>query len=502
VLCQLSGRAAHLFLNFVAANRYLIYRDYREAIHFGREAMQIAIIGAGFSGCQLALELLRHGTPGIQILLFDGSGTFGPGLAFAARHHRLLLNTRVAHMSAFEGDEQHLLRWLRQTLPGDPTGQVPTAGDAFISRGLYGRYLTKLLDAAATTTPGRVSLSRIASNVVGLIEEPDRLRLTLADGSERAADVAILCTGVLPPQLPDAPGVETCHGARFIANPWHEASIARIGRDDAVLVLGSGLTMVDVAILLADFGHEGPILALSRRGLLPRVHAPFRPWAQLASPVDAPPTALALVRHVRREIARAEDAGVEWHSVIDALRPHVQALWRGLPRAERRRFLRHVRAYWDVHRHRMAPEIALRIDDMRRSGQLEIRAGAIESYQALPEGLAVRFRPRGKGIQTRIVADWLINCAGPALDFRRVPDPLVRALLRDGTIQPDVIGVGLAVTQELQLVRADGRPHHRLFALGPLTKGAFGEATAIPDVRRHGQRLAARLVQRASALAA
>jgi uncharacterized NAD(P)/FAD-binding protein YdhS len=464
--------------------------------------MQIAIIGAGFSGSQLALELLRHGTPGIQILLFDGSGTFGPGLAFAARHHRLLLNTRVAHMSPFEGDEQHVLRWLRQERPGDPGRQVPTAGDAFISRGVYGRYLTELLDAAATTTPGRVSLSRVPCNVVGLLEEPDRLRLTLADGSERAADVAILCTSVLPPRLPNAPGVETCHGARFIANPWHEASITRIGRDDAVLVLGSGLTMVDVAILLADFGHEGPILALSRRGLLPRVHAPFRPWAQFTPPIDAPPTARALVRHLRHEIARAEGAGVEWHNVIDALRPHVQTLWRRLPLAERRRFLRHVRAYWDVHRHRMAPEIALRIDDLRQSGQLEIRAGTIESYQALPQGLAVRFRPRGKSTQTRIVADWLINCAGPALDFRRVPDPLVRALLKDGTIRPDAIGVGLAVTNEMRLVGADGRPNPRLFALGPPTKGAFGEATAIPDVRRQGQDLAGRLIQQASALAA
>jgi uncharacterized NAD(P)/FAD-binding protein YdhS len=335
-----------------------------------------------------------------------------------------------------------------------------------------------------------------------LLEEPDRLRLTLADGSERAADVAILCTSVLPPRLPNAPGVETCHGARFIANPWHEASITRIGRDDAVLVLGSGLTMVDVAILLADFGHEGPILALSRRGLLPRVHAPFRPWAQFTPPIDAPPTARALVRHLRHEIARAEGAGVEWHNVIDALRPHVQTLWRRLPLAERRRFLRHVRAYWDVHRHRMAPEIALRIDDLRQSGQLEIRAGTIESYQALPQGLAVRFRPRGKSTQTRIVADWLINCAGPALDFRRVPDPLVRALLKDGTIRPDAIGVGLAVTNEMRLVGADGRPNPRLFALGPPTKGAFGEATAIPDVRRQGQDLAGRLIQQASALAA
>jgi uncharacterized NAD(P)/FAD-binding protein YdhS len=252
--------------------------------------------------------------------------------------------------------------------------------------------------------------------------------------------------------------------------------------------------MVDVAVMLADSGHRGPILALSRHGLLPCVHAPTRTWSLLAPPTEVAPTVAALVRFVRREIGRARGEGFDWRDVIDALRPHTQALWQRLPHAERRRFLRHLRAHWEVHRHRMAPEIAARIEDLRRSGQLEVRAGVIEAYQWRDEGVAIRFRPRGTAAPTRIVGDWLVNCAGPTLDFRGPRNPLLRSLLRQGLVYPDPLGLGLKVTPDLSLIRADGRTNDKLFALGPITKGTFWETTAVPDIRAQGQVLAMRLV--------
>jgi uncharacterized NAD(P)/FAD-binding protein YdhS len=215
--------------------------------------MRIAIVGAGFSGCQITLELLRHARAGTEILLCDGSGSFGPGVAFAARHGRLLLNTRVANMSVFEDDRSHFLRWLwAKDPPEHPAGSIPPSGHAFVSRGLYGRYLSEVLDQAEATLPSGVSLERVGRGVVELIEEHERIRLRLDDGSARSADVAVLCSGLLPPGLPAAPGAEPCPGARLISNPWYEAALARIGPEDAVLVLGSGLTMVDVAIMRAD----------------------------------------------------------------------------------------------------------------------------------------------------------------------------------------------------------------------------------------------------------
>ena len=457
--------------------------------------MRIAIIGAGFSGCQLTLELLRRARPGTKILLFDGSGTFGPGVAFAARHSQLLLNTRVANMSLFEDDRSHFLRWLwAKDLPEHPAGSIPPSGHAFVSRGLYGRYVSEVLNEAAAVLPSGISLERVGNAVLEVIEDIDRTRLRLDEGSVRTADKVVLCSGTLPPELPSAPGVDGCAGPRLIANPWHEGAIDRIAPDDAVVVLGSGLTMVDVAVMLADSGHRGPILALSRHGLLPRVHAPTRTWSFLAPPTEVAPTVGALMRYIRREVARAHGEGFDWRDVIDALRPHTQRLWQRLPQAERQRFLRHLRAYWEVHRHRMAPEIAARIDDLRQSGQLEIRAGTIKSYDGRKEAIAVRFRARGTITDARIVGDWLINCAGPTLDFRGVRNPLVRSLLKQGLAFPDPLGLGLRVARDLRLIRADGRANDRLFAVGPVTKGTFWETTAVPDIRVQGRLLAALLL--------
>ena len=349
--------------------------------------------------------------------------------------------------------------------------------------------------------PGEVALSRIGHRVVGLTEAPGGLELKLDDGSARIADVAVLCIGNLAPRLPPAPGVEDCSGPRLVANPWDEASLARIRPSDAVLVLGSGLSMVDVAILLADRGHRGPILALSRHGLLPAEHAPTR-RAPPSEWLDGPLDARGLLRHIRSEIAHAQSVGIDWRAVLDAWRDHVSILWQRLPMVERRRFLRHLRPYWDVHRHRMAPEIAARIRAMQASGRLEVRAGTIESYHPCHDGIAVRFRPRGLDVGTRIVGDWLVNCAGPTLDFRQVREPLVRDLLARGLARPEPLGLGLETTRGLQLVRRNGRPNPSLFALGPLTRGSFWETSGVPEIREQGRTLARRLAMNGAARAA
>jgi uncharacterized NAD(P)/FAD-binding protein YdhS len=464
--------------------------------------MRIAIIGAGFSGSQLAIELLRSGPSPMDILLFDQSATFGPGVAFGARHDRLLLNTRVANMSALATDPSHFLRWLwAHDLPEHPAASIPPSGHAFVARGVYGRYLAELLDRSEAEAPGDVALLRIGHRVVGLTEEGGGLQLQLGDGSARTVDLAVLCIGNLPPRLPEAPGVETVAGPRLIANPWDEASLARIGPNDSVLVLGSALTMIDVAVLLADRGHQGPILAFSRHGLLPLEHAPTRRAPPLEW-LEGPLTARGLFRHIRREVARAARTGVDWRSVLDAWRDHIPLLWQRLPAVERRRFLRHVRPWWDIHRHRMAPEIAAQIYAMRAAGRLEIRAGTLVSYQGHTEGIAVRFRPRGMDVETRIVGDWLVNCAGPALDFRRVDEPLIRDLLHRGLARGEPLGLGLETTRGLQLVRRSGRPHPSLFALGPLTRGTFWETSAVPEIREQGRTLARRLLLSCAARAA
>ena len=225
--------------------------------------------------------------------------------------------------------------------------------------------------------------------------------------------------------------------------------------------------------------------------------APLPPSPLTGRPPRAPCSARCAGRS-----RHAERAGSGWRAVLDAWRQRAPLLWHRLPIVERRRFLRHLRPYWDVHRHRMAPEIAAQVRAMQKNGQLEIRAGTIESYQACHEGIAVRFRTRGTDVETRVVADWLVNCAGPALDFRHVREPLIQDLLAQGLVRPEPLGLGLETTRDLQLVGRNGQPHGSLFALGPLTRGTFWETTAVPEIREQGHSLARRLATNGAARAA
>lgn len=457
--------------------------------------MRIAIIGAGFTGAQLTLELLRRAPRGTTILLFERSGVFGPGLAYSTVHAGHLLNVRAANMSALEDDPSHFLRWLwARDLPEQPASSVPPSGHAFVPRGVYGQYLAEALAEAERDAHPRVVVERLSRQVVNIDETDDGVFLGLAQGGEVAADLAVLATGNNPPLWPGPDGIEDVAPQRLIANPWEDDAIARIGPDDPVVILGTGLTTVDVVTLLAQRGHRSRITAVSRRGLLSRVHEQTRGWKPFLEPGCVPPTVTAYARRIRQEIAQAAAEGIDWRSVIDALRPHTQGVWRSLPMVERRRFLRHLRPWWEVHRHRMAPQVAATIDRLTQAGTFKIVAGRITRWAAAPTGVAITLEPKGNsGPPIRIEAAFVVNCTGASVDYRHLRDPLIRTLLDQGRARPDPLGLGLDVTDELNLIGTDDGRSPRIFALGPPTKSAFWEITAVPDIRKQGRAFAARL---------
>jgi uncharacterized NAD(P)/FAD-binding protein YdhS len=196
---------------------------------------------------------------------------------------------------------------------------------------------------------------------------------------------------------------------------------------------------------------------------------------------------------VRAEARRAQAEGGDWRPALDALRPHTAALWQAMPEEDRARFLRHLRPWWDIHRHRMPPEAADVIDAARARGQLRIRAGRIQTFETQGDEAVVTFRPRGGGEPQSLRAARVINCSGPGTDFERNQHPLVRQLLRDGAARPDRMRLGLDVTPDCAVRGRDGRAQPGVFAIGPATKGAFWEMTAVPDLRRQAEQLACKL---------
>jgi uncharacterized NAD(P)/FAD-binding protein YdhS len=442
----------------------------------------IAIVGAGFSGTLLALHLLRRCPPPAKLVLIERNSQFGRGLAYSTGNPSHILNVPASRMSAFHDQPDHFLTWL--------TGQPEAAAagpHSFAPRQVFGAYIRGLLNEEIKRS-GRDRLELVKGDVTGLDRSGSPLMLTLDRDRTVQADFAVLAIGNFPPE----PVPVACPGFYdspfYCPDPWAADAMTGLDPDAPVALLGTGLTMIDATISLLDQGHRGPIHALSRRGLVPRRHATVPMHATEHAPF--PTSVNALTRFLRRETRRATEAGSGWQPIIDELRPFTVDVWQAMTLRDRARFLRHARPWWDVHRHRMAAEVADRIDAARAGGQLRIIAGRVRDYR-LKDGCAdVIYRPRGRDYVGTIEAARVVNCVGLGADYDRIPDPLIRSLLREGVIRPDPLRLGLDVTANCALLNKDGAISRRLFAVGPVTKGTFWEMVAVPDIRRQTEKLA------------
>jgi uncharacterized NAD(P)/FAD-binding protein YdhS len=438
------------------------------------------IIGSGFSGSLLAVHLLRRLPKGCRVTLIDHRPGFGLGLAYSTANPSHLLNVRASRMSAFEDDPDHFLRWLATQ------SEALVRADDFVPRGLYGRYVQSLLAEQVWAEESNHGLYLFPDEAVDISVREDGAIIRMACGRSVTVDVAILAVGNFPPEVPcGGEGLNSL--SCYVADPWAEGRVTDIPPTDSVLVIGSGLTMVDLVLNLLDKGHQGPLIALSRRGVLPHRHVdgvcPV-PWdmSNSSQPLSH------LLRDVRRR-AKTED----WRSVVDGLRSHFQGWWQDLSLADKRRFLRHLRPWWDSHRHRMAPAVAKRLDDALESGKLTVLAGRIAGVSEKQEGVAIAFRPRGGGEIRSLTVGHVVNCSGPSSDYGRVAQPLLRRLLDEAKIRPDMLRLGLDVDSDLRLTNGLGQSNDRLYALGPITRGRFWEITAVPEIRRQARWLAEHL---------
>lgn len=440
--------------------------------------LPIAVIGAGFSGTMVAIHLAAH-LPHTRPILLCESGTFAGGAAFAApsRHH--LLNVRAANMSAFADRAAHFEDWLAALPDAEAGDRCVTEAGTFVSRPLYGRYLSSLLERAASSGSRRMWM--MAGEVVDLVPDGPHYTLRFANGTTMTVAGAVLAMG-------NVPAVST-RGPRYVANPWTPGALDELEPDRPVLILGTGLTMVDLVLDLAARGFTGPVLALSRRGLLPRRHAPARPWPLPNLRPEEQRSASALLHRIRQEVDRAEARGVDWRAVIDSLRPITAELWHGLEVAERARMLRHLRPYWDVHRHRMAPLVADRFANLRASGFVDLIRGRMTSLGVQDDGVDVNYIPHGEETAQPLRVQRVINATGLA-SLGVGDSSLVRALCRRGLARQDALRIGLDVTGSLQVVDANGHAMPNLWALGPLVRGVFWECIAVPDIRVQAERVA------------
>jgi uncharacterized NAD(P)/FAD-binding protein YdhS len=448
------------------------------------KTQRIAVIGGGASGVIVAANLVRAMSGRADIVLVERRPQLGQGLAYSTSEPTHLLNVRAFNMSAFPDEPDHFVIWLQQHGPmlgiGSPTRFC------FVPRIVYGAYIASLLHEDAAD-----GVRVLRDDCIDLAEESDGVRLGFASGGTLKADIALLATG---------------HDVRSAAelgqaaiNPWAPGALDGFDAESPLLLVGTGLTMVDVVLSLNRRGHRGRVVALSRRGLRPATHRAVRTVELERGEVPFATPVSQLMRWLRDFVASVEAEGADWRSAIDALRPYTRSIWQAMTADERRRFLRHARPWWDVHRHRMAPAISEKIDNLLAEDRLSIVAARVLTTEPRKNGFVVRLRRRGSARDETLEVASIIDCSGLPDDPRRSTNGVIRSLFARGLARTDALAIGLDVADDGGVIDACGKPSQRVFAVGPLARGAFWEMVAIPDIRTQCAELADRIARRRAA---
>jgi uncharacterized NAD(P)/FAD-binding protein YdhS len=449
----------------------------------------VLIIGGGYAGAVTAIHLLRRAPGSLRIGLIEPRARLGRGVAYDTPLDCHLLNTRAKRMSLRPHDEQQYTRWAQALAAAKGLNHIDE--NSFTPRGWFGTYVEQELSVAVGESGAsftHLQHSAVACEKVlsGARGERGPWQVELSDDRQVSASAVVLAVGNLPRRSGGLPGLRSSD--HRISHAWDLHQLELSGGAD-VLIVGCGLTMADAVLTLKHKGHYGMIHAVSRHGLLPKTHTEERGSVE---PLRGQ-SLRALMRELRSSIQATEAAGLPWQSRMDTVRHQAQALWQGLMVSERQRFLRHARSYWDAHRHRVAPQVAQYLDDLRRSGRLIIHRGCVGEIHPSPQSLVVSIRAL-QGVR-RLEVQRVINSLGLELDARRSDSPLVQNLLRTGVARPGLAGLGLRTDALGRVQAASGRTWISLFTLGSLRAGDLWETTAAHEIQIQAIALAEQLAR-------
>lgn len=438
----------------------------------------IIIVGGGASGVVLAAHLLKSPSPDLRVTLIEKRPHFGQGMAYSTLLSAHVLNVKASGMSAYADDPENFARWVLER------GLArPDQGPFYAPRSLYARYLKELLDDLEERERESGRLRLVREETLSISPTPAGVDVALANGTSVVGHLAVLATG-----HDEQPGAFQGRAIRM----GSEADTALDPRA-RVLVLGTGLSMVDAFLSLDQRGHRGEIVAVSRRGLLPSPHRKGNPIKLDIADIPLGTQLSYFVGWFRNLIRENQEAGGDWRDVVDGLRPFNQTIWQNWPSSAKRRFVEHTKAWWDIHRHRMAPEVYERVTEAVRSGRIRLVAGRVVDIEP-GDGFTVTIQQRGtQALETLEVAR-IYDCMGIARDISKTSNRVVRTLVERGLARPDPLRLGLDVTARCEMVGADGTVSSKILAVGPLTRGTFFEIDAIPDIRVQCAKLSKQLL--------
>ncbi|ESZ41947.1 MULTISPECIES: FAD/NAD(P)-binding protein [unclassified Mesorhizobium] len=454
--------------------------------------LTVAIIGGGFSGAATAFHLARLlPADAADIVVVEPREALGYGLAYSTADPSHRINVRASRMTLISGEEGHFSDWLEQTgAILDDTQAIAASGAIYPQRRVFGRYVESHLQPFLQSK----AIRHVRAEVAWVERSGEGYRLVLSDGATLSADAVVIAATHPLPALP-APLRSVASVAGLVANPYDLERLQAIGRDDRVLIVGTGLTSADVIAALDRRGHRGRITALSRHGYRSHVQAAMQgdPIGDFTSlPLRS---ATVLLRRIRATIAAATRQGEDWYPVLDAVRRQGQLIWQALPLAEQRRVVRHLRALWDVHRFRIAPQVAVVLDRRLDEGTLAYRAGSIVEAEEADGRIRVTQRSRRRHDLIVETFDSVIVTTGPAhADILRT-NTAIAALGHLGLVRLDPTGLGLDTDSHGRAVGKSGHPADNIFISGPLARGSVGELMGIPEVTAHAESMATEIHQ-------
>ncbi|CAI8744481.1 FAD/NAD(P)-binding protein [Pseudomonas chlororaphis] len=457
----------------------------------------VLIVGGGLSGALLAAQLLR--LPGRrQVRVIEPRSELGRGEAYSAVELGHTLNGNAARMSVDPDNADDLTQWLSDYIAGggwpESDRQSVPISELFAPRGIFGLYVQqRLAEAQAIGALQGSTVAHVRAEAVDLQADAEGAWLTLDDGQRLRGAFAVLATGMFPAAR--TPQTESSGLNAAALDPWDVSAMSRLDPQARVLIIGSGLTMVDAVVSLEQAGHRGPIEVFSRHGLLPHVRRQPPAWVDFLAEDPGIRTPRQLLHELRRQCCQALADGVDWQAPLDTVRGHIGRLWSQATDGQRRQFVRHVRPWWESHHHRSPPLSAELVARLHGEGRLRIHAASFKGLEPSADGrLAIGIRRRGETQTSWVAGDALINSSGIEYDWRRVARPLPQQLLARGLIQPGPLALGIRADAGGAVVDAQGQVASRLFAMGPPLRGMWWESTAVTDVASQAKALAARLV--------
>jgi uncharacterized NAD(P)/FAD-binding protein YdhS len=442
--------------------------------------LPIVVIGGGFSGTLTAIRLARR-LPETPVILLEESGEAGPGLAYRDADASAWLNVPAGKMSAFNEKPDDFLDYAR-TILGEGVQR-----EDFLPRRIYGNYLKDLLSRAIAENPNLKVESRKAIDLTSG-EGRENARVILKDQTVIDASHVVLATGN--------------QGSAFSSSLWAQhtkpardpQALDQINEGESVLIIGSGLTMIDTVLDLDRRGQAATIHIISRNGLLPREYAPSSPL-ELPDLDHLPDSNLRkALRLFRKAIREHEAKGGDWRDIFHAIRSSTPSLWQELSDKDKTKFLRLVSPFWEVHRHQCPPETLQRIQLLISSGKLVQHRGTIVTVEKSGTRFRMGLAARNRNAATRTIdADHLLDATGPARDIQTVRHPLIQNLLRRGFLKPDTHRLGAETSADYRAIGRDNKPSPWLHIVGPMLRARYYEATAISELRLHAAALATRI---------